>query len=403
MKNWSACWRSSAWPLIEPAPSANPGNPFPVMINSAELRQTLAAKLTKSAGQVPALRAFVGLDGFVDEIYHVVNTRKNAEEWERLPTIAAFAERLAAAAGKSTNIELVPQLTKLGGNGPIMANALASFGLKVSYLGALGYPKIRQVFDAFTQVADVHSIAPPGHTNALEFEDGKLMLSSNVQLNDVNWRNIEERFGRDQFAGRFQGSDLVAFVNWTMVPYMSDIWEVCLKELLPPPDAPRRWIFFDLADPQKRADDDIKRALQLIVRFNERFNVILGLNEKEAYEVSEAIGIPQREHSPENLAQLTLELNKQVPVDTIVVHPVAYALAASHGEVTTVKGPYIPKPKITTGAGDHFNSGFCLGKLLGLSNTEAVLTGVSTSGFYVKNAQSPAVTDLAAFLNDWPG
>lgn len=372
------------------------------MINSAELRQSLAGKLAQSAATPAALRAFVGLDGFVDEIFHVVNTRDNAEKWERLPTIAAFAERLAAAAGKSTNIELVPQLTKLGGNGPIMANALASFGLQVTYLGALGYPKIRQVFDGFTKVADVHSVADAGHTNALEFDDGKLMLSSTVQLNDVTWSNIESRYGREQFAARFQGSDLVAFVNWTMVPYMSQIWETLLKDLLPPAGAPRRTLFFDLADPQKRTDDDIKHALDLITRFNERFSVILGLNEKEAYEVSEAMGFPQRERSPENLARLALELNKRIAVDTIVVHPVAYALAASNGEVTTVKGPFIPKPKITTGAGDHFNSGFCLGKLLGLSNTEAVLTGVSTSGFYVKHAKSPTVTDLAGFLKDWP-
>jgi hypothetical protein len=245
-------------------------------------------------------------------------------------------------------------------------------------------------------------VADAGHTNALEFDDGKLMLSSTVQLNDVTWPNIEERFGREPFAERFLGSDLVAFVNWTMVPFMSQIWETLLKEMLPPAGSPRRTLFFDLADPQKRTDDDIKHALDLIVRFNARFSVILGLNEKEAYEVSEAIGFPQRERSPENLAQLTLELNESIPVDTIVVHPVAYALAASGGEVNTVKGPYVPKPKITTGAGDHFNSGFCLGKLLGFDDREAVLTGVSTSGFYVKNGRSPQVADLASILVDWP-
>ncbi|HAV60943.1 MAG TPA: hypothetical protein DCY13_01085, partial [Verrucomicrobiales bacterium] len=177
---------------------------------------------------------------------------------------------------------------------------------------------------------------------------------------------------------------------------------VLLKDLMPPANAPRRTIFFDLADPQKRTDDDIKHALDLIARFNERFNVILGLNEKEAYEVSEAIGFPQRERSAENLARLTLELHERIPVDTIVVHPVAYALATNAGAVSTVRGPFVPKPKITTGAGDHFNSGFCLGKLLGLNNAECVLTGVSTSGYYVSNATSPTVADLAGFLRNWP-
>jgi len=71
---------------------------------------------------------------------------KNAESYQRLPTIAKLAERVGAAVGRSGNLELVPQLTKLGGNGPIMANALASLGLKVTYLGNLGYPNLHPIF-----------------------------------------------------------------------------------------------------------------------------------------------------------------------------------------------------------------------------------------------------------------
>jgi hypothetical protein len=67
-----------------------------------------------------------------------------------------------------------------------------------------------------------------------------------------------------------------------------------------------------------------------------------------------------------------------------------------------VEGPFTPKPKITTGAGDHFNSGFCLGKLLGFPTDLCLLTGVATSGFYVRTAQSPAISDLAEMLRRWP-
>ncbi|HWF19552.1 MAG TPA: hypothetical protein VG754_09795, partial [Verrucomicrobiae bacterium] len=59
-------------------------------------------------------------------------------------------------------------------------------------------------------------------------------------------------------------------------------------------------------------------------------------------------------------------------------------------------------PLITTGAGDHFNSGFCLGKLLGFENDLCVLTGVATSGHYVRTGHSPAITDLAAMMRNWP-
>src|SRR5438034_854465 len=109
-------------------------------MNTPELRETCANRLEENSNRVASFSAFIGLDGFVDEIVHVVDKRQSAESFERLATISKFSERLGAAAGQSTNVELVTKLTKLGGNGPIMANALASFGIRVAYLGNLGYP-----------------------------------------------------------------------------------------------------------------------------------------------------------------------------------------------------------------------------------------------------------------------
>ncbi len=345
---------------------------------------------------------FVGLDGFVDEILHAVDKRENAEEYSRLPTIEAFAQRIAAAAGKSTNVEMVNQRTKLGGNGPIMANALATLGLKTTYVGALGFPNLHPVFEPFSKSATVHSIAEPGHTDAVEFLDGKLMLGKSSSLNEITWKNIDERFGHDRFISQFVGADLVAFVNWTMIPYMSDIWEALLKEACPKFIGMRRKLFFDLADPEKRSADDIARALQLISDFEKYFDVILGANEKEAFAIADALGISDGGHSPEALLDMALAIQSKLRINTVVIHPVTYALAASNGKADLVHGPVITKPTITTGAGDHFNSGFCLGKLLGLDIGDCLLAGVSTSGYYVKTGYSPTIPDLAGLMSNWP-
>ena len=183
---------------------------------------------------------------------------------------------------------------------------------------------------------------------------------------------------------------------------MSDIWESIQEELVPAINGPRRKIFFDLADPEKRLPADIARALDLIVRFQSKFDCILGLNEKEAHEIAKVLGLPSGPRGWEGLAGLSLEIQKRVPVDTLVVHPTAYALAVSDGKAEVVAGSVCAKPKITTGAGDHFNSGFCLGKLLGLGNATSLLCGVGTSGHYVRTADSPGVADLVAFMRSWP-
>ncbi len=367
-------------------------------MNTPDFRAQCAQRLAQEAPRAAGMSAFVGLDGFVDEILHVVDKRESAEVFQRLPTIAKFSERLGAAAGKSCNVELVNQVTKLGGNGPIMANALASFGLKVTYLGLLGYPNLHPVFLPFSQKAEVISIADPGTTDALEFDDGKIMVGKHGSLKHMTWENILSRCGKERFTAKFAGADLVGFVNWTMLPYMSDIWESILKEVGPGLPAERRTIFFDLADPEKRTRQDIARALELIGKFEKHFRVILGLNEKEAHEIGEVFGLKVKSNTAEALADFSREIAAKLPISTLVVHPTAYALAVSGGKASVVEGPFTPKPKITTGAGDHFNSGFCLGKLLGLDDAMSVLTGVTTSGHYVRTAESPTITQLADMM-----
>ena len=372
------------------------------LLDTPAMRDQVAQALLTAAPRLPQLSAFVGADGFVDEIIHVVDKRTNAESFQRLESIAQLGERIRAAAGKSTNVELVTQRTKLGGNGPIMANALSSLGLQLTYLGALGYPALHPVFADFAQRAEVHSIAEPGHTDALEFEDGKIMITKTVQLNEVTWANIQTRYGRAAFIEKFNQADLVAFVNWTMVPFMSDLWDALLREVCPRMTGPRRLAFFDLADPEKRSRADIQRALEQMVQFERYFDVILGLNEKEACEIGAVLGLATPDRSPAGLAELAAGIQARQPLGTLVIHPVAYALAASNGDIFRVQGPFCAKPRISTGAGDHFNAGFCLGRLLGLDPPSSLLTGVSASGYYVRNGQSPSLSQLAGLQRHWP-
>ncbi len=366
-------------------------------MSTTSLPRRAAVVLAAHAGHIPQRRVTIGLDGFVDEIISVVDKRESADKFTRVPTLAAMGSRVSAAAGKSTNVELVVERVKLGGNGPIMANALAAAGARVTYIGNLGYPHLHPVFEELATRATVHSIAEPGRTDALEFDDGKIMLGKHASLRDVNWPNLVERVGLAKLTAAFAAADLVGLQNWTMLPHMSDIWQHVLAEICPKLTA-RHTFFFDLADPEKRDAKDIRHALELITQFQKHFEVYLGLNEKESFEVGEVLGYRgahEGEAAVKAVAQFVFE---KMQVAGIVVHPRAYAVAASRAGIVKAQGPFVERPLISTGAGDHFNAGFCLGKLIGADNEIALQIGVATSGYYVRTAKSPAPTDLVPFL-----
>jgi hypothetical protein len=355
-------------------------------------------ELSGARQRLSKMKVTVGLDGFVDTILHVVDTRESAAKYTRVESMAEFGRRIQAAAGLSANFELVSQMLKLGGNGPIMANALDSFGTEVTYIGNLGSPAIHPVFHAFAARTNVISIAEPGYTDALEFQDGKLMCGKLDGLKDVTWTGLLKHLPEERILSTFSESSLIALVNWTMVPFMSAIFDKLLARVAPKLKGDKRWMFFDLADPAKRTREDLAAVLRQISRFQKYFRVILGLNFRESVQVGEVLGLKEPDETYGTVTEHAALVQKKLGVETVVVHPSSFAAAADAAGSSHVVGAFTATPKITTGAGDHFNAGFCLGRLLGLNLESSLQLGVATSGYYVRTAKSPRLQDLQAFL-----
>lgn len=85
-------------------------------------------------------------------------------------------------------------------------------------------------------------------------------------------------------------------------------------------------------------------------------------------------------------------------MNQVVVHTTTHAYSWGSRGQEEVQGPYTPNPKLTTGAGDVFNAGFCAGLLRGLDLAQALALGVFNSGFYVRRARSPTPSELIDFL-----
>ena len=360
-------------------------------------------ELQTHRSNITTKNAVIGFDGFVDTVMHVVDRRTGpGTQFERMPKIEDFGNRIVAAAGKSTNIELYPIMEKLGGNGPIMANALLATGVKTRYIGALGKPTIHPVFADFAEKTDPISICEPGVTNAIEFDDGKILIGTTAILDEISFEAVIAAMGEGAFLDLISRADLISLVNWTMIPHMTAFFSSLLGQILPIlPPRDQRIFFFDLADPQKRSVGDLQTALRTISRFHPFGSVTLGLNFNEAVQVAAALNLPEPKNDPDGLQELATRIRQTLQIGTVVLHPVDSAACATRDDSWWVPGPFTANPNIATGAGDHFNAGFVTGQLLKLSPEACLSMGVSSSGFYVRTMKSPGLNDVDGFLREW--
>lgn len=345
----------------------------------------------------------IGFDGFVDNIMHVVDKRIDLETFTRIETIVDYGNRITKASGLSTNIEWMLAQQKIGGNGPIMTNALLKHNPNVTYIGALGYPTLHPVFQQLADQAHVVSLEDPGFSDAIEFYDGKIIMGR-MSFKKMSYERITKTYGEKNFLELLSTTDLLASVNWSMLPTMTQLWKDLLTHALPKlsPRTKKPILFVDIADPEKRPSKDIQEALHLLKLFKSYFTVILGFNKKEAFDVSVHLNLfTQSNISIQTLESVAVALYTSLEIDQLVVHPVDRAAVVVDQKYVEILGPFIEKPKLTTGAGDNFNAGYVFGQLIGLTPEESLLTGVCTSGFYVRQAHSPSTSELHDFIEEF--
>ena len=330
-------------------------------------------------------RALVGFDGYIDELQRVVQEQKNESEGTYFKTIADFAAKLAAAAGVSADLETVTISKKLGGNGPIFANALSRLGIDTACIGALGYPEIHPVFSEMPENCRLYSICDPAYTHAYEFDDGKLMFANVQSLEGLAWDRILEHMGLDALRKLFGKNDLSALVNWSGVPGTEAVWRGILRDVLPYLQYTKRKFFFDIADPFKKPRNEILDILECISQFSEFGYVTLGVNENEARQLAAAIG-PVKADSLEEMGQ---QIFRKMRINTLLIHPTDCCIAVTSGGILREQGKLVHHPVISTGGGDNFNAGFCCGWMRNMSLQESMRLGMRVSGWYVSKGYSP--------------
>lgn len=361
----------------------------------------LAVRIAEA--DLAACRMVTGFDGFIDEMITLVGERTSLDNFKAVTDITAFGQMVTAAAGHNSLREIIVNAVHPGGCAVNLADGLASLGVKVEVFATLGEPP----HPAFREVADkcvgFHSWgSEPGRTLAFEFNDGKLMFSSVKQLAEFTPETVRERLTDGRFAAACAAADVIALTDWTLYPNMTGVWRLLqqkvFSKLQQRPD-----IFIDLVDPSSRSAEDIREMAAILCDFEAGGPVTLGLNGNEANILCRLHNLPtsSNEATSEETLQQAFALRNILCINRVVIHRIPFAVSSSASDGFFQASRFCPNPKKSTGAGDRFNAGFCLGLALALGDAESLALGCAASGFFVRNARSSSHHELVNFLQRW--
>ena len=345
--------------------------------------------LPVSSERIQALKeknVTLGFDGFIDAIVRVVRN-KTKSETTFFQTIKEFGQYTTERSAGNFSLELHEVIRKPGGNMPIMALGLSPWVGQVNCIGALGYPEINPLFKVYPDHCQLLSFAEPGVTTALEFNDGKIIMGEMSSLNAANWETIKEIAGLDRIVDTFRKADLVGMVNWSELDHASDIWRGIQLDVLPRITYPLKPIaFFDLADCSKKTTEEIRVALDLINRFSDWYDVTLGLNRNEAKLIHNAI--TNQPKSTDDMKAIGDDIFGFLGIDALVIHFHTTALGWNREGTYFSEATRILNPLLSTGAGDNFNAGYCIGTLAGMNLAASLELGHTFASHYMQHGTS---------------
>jgi hypothetical protein len=364
----------------------------------AEIKAELITAIANSADGLKGKKVTMGFDGFIDTIVKIIKEKDEHKGTTVFGTIKEFGEYIIEKQGASFSLELETQTIKLGGNMPIMANALGRFGIRVNCIGTLGYPRVHPVLKNISPNCSLYSFAEPGISTAHEFNDGKMLIADMGAVNTSGWEKIVDLIGIETLIDLFRESQLICILNWSEIDVSTDIWKGLLKSIFPSYKTDQKQVaFFDLSDCSKRNAEAIREALHLLSGFSKYTHVILSLNKNET-------GIIYRTlfntNPGENLADTGTALFKKMSLHTLLIHSSKEVIAINKEQFVAMKTFYTPMPKMSTGAGDNFNAGFCAAQLMELNPELAVVLANAFSGFYVRTGVSAEAKDIIEFLQN---
>ena len=340
-------------------------------------------------------KILLGCDGFVDETYEIVEVRKSQSEFTPMKKLKQFGELLVERADGGVGVELVPKRRCEGGFGINTGRVAACLGLKPCLPGLYGSQAIDPAYHEFKEICDLESLGDPALTIALEFSDGKVLMSNLEAVSNLSWEQFKKHFGEEKLKELFSGVDILGLGYWSLTANFDGLFQGFMEqyEAVTPP----RRMFFDFADIKKKSSESFIISLELINSFNSKIPMTFSLNEHEVLELFSRVGVERPELTPAAIASALTIAREKIGFDELVVHTPEFSAASSaaEGEAFAIQDRQTNVVRLA-GAGDSFNGGFLCASLGDLPLKKRLVVANAVTAFFVTHATAPNKEELLA-------
>ncbi|MCL2422152.1 MAG: PfkB family carbohydrate kinase, partial [Defluviitaleaceae bacterium] len=330
-------------------------------------KQKIASRLENLDGSISMFA-----DGFIDEQWSLVGSRASFEEVNILSKMTQFADRINAVGSGGMGIELIKKRVVFGGFTANIGFAAATLGVNTVMAGLFGDGAVEPVFEPLQKISRMITIGKSSITHALEFDDGKILMTDMEAVLGVRWNKIVDALGMDEVIKIITASDIIGVGYWSLMPAFDDIVEQICGII--PQDGKNRRFFYDFADFSRRDEASLVKTLNKLSDLNKKVPMTLSVNEHEGAvifklynEIFDNVG--------KDMADKTERVRERMGLDELVIHTPHFAAMASQSMgAAVVSQGYVEKPVRTAGAGDTFNGGYIAATLAGLDAAERLYT-----------------------------
>jgi len=360
-------------------------------------RRAVETARAQLADDIDARRVVFGFDGYLDRVREVVADRTDPESYERLPRLAEFRDRLdrSVEAGSSLSYEWLEDGRRTGGHTCHLARAFGTWDFAPTLVGMYGEP-VGETFEREFGDYDLHSIGEPGVTDAVEFDDGKLMLTEIGDTMTLDWAGLDDRFGHDRLLDRLDSAALLGVGYWSEAPATPSILSG-LSERWSDIDDPPATVLVDPGDVRKLEPERLRSGRAAIGELCAATDVVVSANRAETAVLADAYaGEADREF--ETAAEAVFDA---LDPTWFVGHGVDRSVVVTADGTESVSVPAVEEPELTTSSGDHFNAGLALARITGLDPAAAVVVGNAVAGHFVRTADQPSLAEVRGFVDDY--